>query len=347
MIVGRTSWLACCAAIVTFPFCARAAGYPGTGTLPVTLEYDAVPGCPEVRDFKAVVVGRLGYDPFRESAPDRVLVRIAPRGRAIQGRLEWRDATGRWAGDQTFPSRGGDCGELVRAMGFSLALQIQLLAIASAPPDSSADTTPNPDRPAHAPPPPVPAPPAVTPPSSERRAVPGVTEMAESNRRARPILAIGAGASAGFGLSSSTILLSRLFGTIAWSHLSMELAAELSLPETTRRADGAGFSQQQVLVSVAGCGALQRWSACLLAKAGEIRIVGLAIDVPSSPSGPMFEAGLRLGLTQQLGRRAYVAAHADALANVTRWTVTLDASPVWTAPRFAATAGLDAGVRFP
>ena len=52
-------------------------------------------------------------------------------------------------------------------------------------------------------------------------------------------------------------------------------------------------------------------------------------------------------MRQGLGRRAFVSAHADGLVNLTRWTATLDQVPVWTAPRFAATLGVEAGVLFP
>jgi hypothetical protein len=38
-----------------------------------------------------------------------------------------------------------------------------------------------------------------------------------------------------------------------------------------------------------------------------------------------------------------VDAHADGLANVIRWTGSLDQVPVWTAPRIAAVVGIDLG----
>ena len=59
------------------------------------------------------------------------------------------------------------------------------------------------------------------------------------------------------------------------------------------------------------------------------------------------QVGVRAGVTQRLGRRAFLSAHADGLANLTRWTGSLDQVPVWTAPRFAAALGVDAGVQFP
>lgn len=108
----------------------------------------------------------------------------------------------------------------------------------------------------------------------------------------------------------------------------------------------AGFSEQQFLIGVAGCGELQPWSACLLAKAGAIRIAGKDIEQPRSPWGPILEAGLRLAVRQHLGHYLYLAARADGLINVTSSQVSLDQNLVWTSPRFAATIGIDFGVRF-
>ena len=54
-------------------------------------------------------------------------------------------------------------------------------------------------------------------------------------------------------MSSTPVLLGRVLGSLAWQHVSVELAAEASLPTTTRRSDGAGFSQQHLLASAAAC----------------------------------------------------------------------------------------------
>src|ERR1035437_1529306 len=131
MIVGALGCFACAAAVCV-PLFAQGENQADAGTFAVALEYAAAPGCPGVSDFKAIVAGRLGYDAFREDAPDRVLVDIASRGSVFEGRIERRNAEGRWAGDRTFPSRSDDCGELARAMAFALALQIEFSARASA-----------------------------------------------------------------------------------------------------------------------------------------------------------------------------------------------------------------------
>jgi len=313
----------------------------------VALEYTATPDCPSADDFRAIVNGRLGYDPFRETAAKRVLVLIATRAPAFEGRIEWRDADGEWAGDRTFPSRSNDCRELARAMAFALALQIQLSLGAGAPAAPSDAEPAEDDRTATADAPP-PVSPEPAPPPTEQPDVPAVSEVAKpAAPGTRPVLAVGAGASVGFGVASNVVPFGRMFGNIAWPHWSLELAGEIGWPTTERREDSAGFSQQQFLVSLAGCGALARWSACLLAKGGAIRIAGVDVEKPASPWGPLFETGLRLAVIQPLGRRVYMAVRAEGLVIVTRWRVSLDQFPVWTSSRFTETIGLDVGLRFP
>ena len=348
MIVRAISCLACAAASICFPILAQGEGHPNAGAIAVALEYSAAPGCPDVNNFKAIVVGRLGYDAFHEDARDRVIVDIASRGSAFEGHIERRNSEGRWAGDRTFPSRSGDCGELGRAMAFALALQIQFSARASVyqgenktavatEPDNTSETSASP----------IPAPLANKATSNAQAASPAPPKESTSPYRVpRPTLAIGAGGLLGFGLSSSAVPFGRAFGSVGWQYASLELAVEVAWPTTTHREDSAGFSQQQFLVGAAGCGDIQPWSACVLAKAGEIRIVGQDLDHPKSPSGPILETGLRLALVQHLGRHFYGAVRAEGLVNVTRWRVTLDQNPVWTTPRFAAIIGLDIGVRF-
>jgi hypothetical protein len=301
--------------------------------LTVRLDYAAASSCPDAADFAAVVIARLAYDPFVESAPEQVVVRLAARDGAVAGRIEWRDPTGRWAGEQSFPPVSTDCPRLVRAMGFAVAVQIQLLASAAAladPPIVDAGPPPaprttDPARPievgAAAGPSPAPVP--------------------------RPALAIGAGPSVGVGMSSAPVMMGRLFGVVAWRRLSVEVAAIGTLPTTTRRQDGAGFAQQHLMGSVAACAVAARWGGCILVNGGEVRMAGEDIDRPTSASVLILQAGARAVVRQRLGDRAFLSAHADGLLNLTRWTGRLDQVAVWTAPRLAAVVGIDACLQFP
>ncbi|HXU61430.1 MAG TPA: hypothetical protein VN962_07000 [Polyangia bacterium] len=287
--------------------------------------------------FKGIVRRRLGYDTFRADAPNLVVVRIEAAGRALEGQIEWQNATGASIGGQTFPSRSGDCGELTLAMGFALALQIQLLA----------STVPEPGK---APPPPTrPTPPAASaPPPAPAARTESVVESRPTPppAPAGPAFWGGAGASAGFGVSSDTTALARLFATAAWPHMALELAGEMTVPSTTWRASGGGFSQEQLLASLAACWVRGAWNACAVGKMGELRVKGQSVDVPLSAAGLMVQTGARLAYSRALGQRSIIAARVEGLARVTEGTVTLDATPVWTTPRFAALLGIDVAVRF-
>ena len=347
MSIGRACPLVCACAVYIATL-GLWTGRARAALFTVSLDYDGGPGCPGVQDFEAIVRARLGYDPFAEAAPDHVFVRITPGADAIDGHIEWRDSTGGWAGDQTLPVATKDCRHLVRTLAAALAVQIQLLAMTRDPGASTTaqkTTGPPPDVPTaqSVPRAPVPRISSNEPPAPPAATLETRPSAPVAARGPGPAWAMGAGTSVGFGMSSTPLLLERVIGSAAWQHLSIELAAEASLPSTTRRSDGAGFSQQHLLASAAACALLTRWRACLLANAGEVRMTGEDIDLPTSAVVPLFQAGARIGIVQPLGRRFFLDAHADGLANVIRWTGTLDQVPVWTAPRLAAVVGIDLG----
>lgn len=316
-----------------------------TGHVAVALEYSAEPNCPDVGYFKAIVVERFGAEAFADNAANRVLVQVTSQDKTFEGRMEWRDAAGNWAGERTFPSRSGDCEDLVRAMAFTLALQLQFSAVPVAP-SPSAQGTATTDKTSQSPlsPPQTPSRPALS--VDQREPPPKARRPQAPTPRTRPRLAVGVGAFLGFGVSASAVPFARVFGSIGWPHWSLELSTEVSAPMTVRRSDGAGFSHHQLLAGFAGCGTLTWWSLCALAKAGEIRIAGKDVDVPMSAVGPIVETGLGVKAVRQIFGLAYVSAHAEFLALPILWAVTLDRSVVWTSPRFAQTIGLDVAMHF-
>ena len=336
--LGRAAWLGFAAITTLAEPAARG------GQLAAHLDYLATAGCPVSGDFETVVARRLGYSPFRSDASEHVVVRIEGSGRALLGRLEWRNAAQQWIGERTFPSRSGDCGELVRAMGFALALQLQLMA-ATAPRTAALPRVAEPP-PTEASAPPTVVAPLPTTTTTTVTATP-TAETPTTAPRSGLSIAAGGGASVAVGLAPTAIVVGRIFGAVAWSRVALELGAEASTSSVLHRSDGSGFSEQLRLGTIAGCGLRGAWSACLMGKVGQIRIVGQGVDVPASPSGILFQAGLRLAVTQTLGRHAQVVVHAAGLSPISGRTVTLDSMPVWTTPRVAADLGIDLAVRFP
>lgn len=314
----------------------------------VALDYQPVPNCPGAEQLEAAVVARLGYDPFVEDAPHHVSVLVSPKANSLEGRIEWHDADGQWAGDQSFSMASGDCVRLTRTMALALAVQIQLLrdlrATAASDSEQTSDAKSSPKSAAEAPR----AKPSneSTSPSSSSESPDASAVRSTAKPGASPVFALGLGAAVGFGMAPDPLVLGRIFGQLSWQRATIQLAVNASLPSTFRRADGAGVSEQLLLLSIAGCEAFGRWNACLVVDAGSVSLAGKDIDNPTATHLPFVDVGLRAGFNQPLGQRAFINAHADGLVVLTRWTANLDDVPVWTTPRFSAAVGMDIGVLF-
>jgi len=323
----KAAWLVC---VLLFSTAAHAQ----EKRLNVTLSYDALDSCPNTSEFKGIVSKRLGRDPFVDDAPKRVSAVISSEGGELVGKLLWRDSAGNITGEQNFPSKTNRCAPVAAAMGFSLAVQIQLLEDDSVEPQPAIET-----------------PPVLTQPKREpqpTQIAPAATRVDAVARRGTSAasFAVGGGVSAFSGMSSNLVPDARVFGSARWPAFALELGIELSAPVTVRREDGAGVSQWYLLSSVAGCGRIAPFRACGVFKAGTVRATGRDIDLPKTATAVLTQSGLRLGLEQRLSERAYLSFDADGLVNLTRWSVSLDHVPTWTSPRFAFGAGISLLVLF-
>jgi hypothetical protein len=337
-------WALSLAAATSIEMLAPAELQASVAPMPVTVEYSAVAGCPDVAYFKSIVVERLGADVFSDNAPVRVIILVTSQGQTFEGKIEWLDAKGNWEGDRTFPAHSTDCEDLVRAMAFTLALQLQLSATGGEHSGNSAPLAPSSTAtvaPSSTPQSEKPSPPVTEGPKAPPSAIP-----APPPTKSPAVLAFGAGAFLKFGTASHVVPFARVFGRVEWPRFALELATEAGMPTLVRRSDGAGFSRHELLASLAGCGNLRHLSACLIAKAGEIRVTGQDIDTPASGTRAIVETGFRIGAMHRLYGNTYVSAYGEGLVLPIRWSVTLDHDVVWTSPRFAETIGLDVSYRF-
>ena len=299
----------------------------------VTLEYSvssAAGACPAATEFRRSVGRQLGYDPFRADADRRVTVEITRSPSGLEGRLGWSDAEGGWVGDRRFSSRKADCAELAASMMFSTAVQIQLLAALSppAPPAPAAVA----EAKSLAPPPTAIQPaPVATPPSP-----PGP----------RVVFGAGIGAALAVGVAPGPGALARLFIGARRGRLSLEVAADVTLPVTEQGPDSSAFAVETQAADVTGCGHLGALAGCLVGRFGRIQARGSGVDVPRSPSGWFSQAGVRLAAARDLGGRLFAGAHVDGLVMLSPWTVALNDSGVWTTPRLGLLLGVDLGARF-
>ena len=164
-----------------------------------------------------------------------------------------------------------------------------------------------------------------------------------------PVFAVGAGPAVGFGMSSSPVMLGRLFGAVAWPHLSFELAAVVSLPATTRRATAPASRSSILLGSAAACAtvvAMERMRR--RERAARSEWPARTSSARLGDRADRRSRGARRASCSASGAASSSARHADGLVNLTRWTGSLDQVPgLDRAAIRSARIGVDAGVRFP
>jgi len=324
----------------------------------------SVPRCWDKSEFRKNVSHRLGWDPFREDAPIDVLVRISGTPRGPEGEVDWRNASGAAMGERHFVAKDSNCSPLLNEMAFAVSLQIQLLrtmeATGTGAPSSSVSgsgVSPAPDAAAVAAPPTSTTSPTAPPPSKPE---PDLVNKKEPERpeTAPPLdstglespqhwsMWAGLGPAAVWRLLPSLTADARLFFGTRWDAYSIEIALDGSLPATERESDGGGFRASVYGGDVALCGHHGLLLACALVRGGALRVSGVGVDHPSSPTGFVAQAGARAGASVNLVGPWFIAGHVDGLWLLTGWTVNLNKVGFWEMPRLGAMAGIDLGVRF-
>jgi hypothetical protein len=326
---------------------------------------DSARGCWDETEFRRRVAQRIGYDPFREEAPVSVRVHVGGASNAVDGHVEWRKSNGTLMGERRFVAKDGDCRNLLTEMSFSVGLQIELLRPKMAG-DANTSSQSAPDM--GAPKPPT-APSGGGPEGSSAKDAtatprpnpPPKREQAAADDRRPPDAPtaepdakdpthwpgwVGIGPSLAWRLSPSITTDARLFLGMRVADFSFEIAGEATYPSTQTRWDQSGFRQALVGASVAGCGHHQWLSACGLGRASAVRVTGIGVNKPRSPTGFVAQVGLRVAATVPLGQTWFLAGHVDGLASLTPSRVELNDGIMWEMPRLGALAGIDVALFF-
>ena len=311
------------------------------------LRYDvdtSLPGCWDESDFKKRVIHRVGYESFRDDAAAIVSVRVDGATGAIGGNVDWQDASGAKMGERHFVAKDGNCGKLLAEMAFAVALQIQMLGLA---PKGTPDTPSTEDVGTSTAAPSSAAPEPESRPSPEHTAQPEAPQAQPEEPPPRvSSMWLGLGPQAAVGIAPSPLFAGRIFFGLRRGRFSFELGGEASYPETFHRWGGSGFRELLLAGSLAFCHHESFAAACLLGKAGELRLAGEGLDVQLSPAAFVAHAGVRLGANVEFSKSWFAAIHVDGLVLITPCTVEISGSQIWEMPRLAAFAGLDIAARF-
>ncbi len=308
----------------------------------VDLRYQTDAGlgaCPNEETFRGMVERQLGYDPFRADSPQVIVARAEAAERGIRGFVRWYDDQGNSRGERDLASDDPDCAAFVKAMGFTLAVQIQLLSLETPAADAA-----RPSSPARADAKSAEAT-TTTRPDPARRVADGPVDPGPP-RHSNWRFLVGLGPSVGFGLAPRAVPEGRLFAGVGRGELGLELGAEASLWARHATASDQGFEQSLLASTFAACGFIEPWSGCVVNKLGVLRVRGFGVDMPRSPSGLVEQVGLRLSVHQRFGSHGLLLLRIEALAPLVSWDVTLNGKAVWRMPPVSLGLGGDLAALF-
>ena len=156
MIASPAMSARCTAPLLTFLALLSAPALAADPPPPITarLEYAAARGCPPASVLGAEFARRMGYDPFVESAPLRVVATIVREKNVLAGSLTLYDSAGMQVWTRPYTVSASQCLVLVQFMAGTLALRFDPKML----PVTPVEAPPPPPPPPSPPPPPLPPP---------------------------------------------------------------------------------------------------------------------------------------------------------------------------------------------
>jgi len=313
---------------------ARGAFAETPGNLQVALEYRVDPAlrsCPTLQELSDSVAKQLGYQPFDDSAPQRLSVKIVRPLDHVEARIQWLGGQAGNSGERRLQSASGDCTELAQSLSFAVAVQIQLHASEASAPAAA--------KPADAgqPQPTTPAASQVT------RGAPAsaVADRPLLARRRRRAVLVGVGGLTTYGLAPGVNLGGRLFGAITEDWWELALGVHAVMPGRFQQHDGTGFSAHQLGLALAPCVRFSALGACAVGSLGILRVRGEGVDRVGTPSSVVGSAGARAQLFWPELERMGVLVEGEALVVLTPRDVLLNGARVWSTAPVVVTVALD------
>lgn len=286
----------------------------------VRLTYDRaanVADCPERESVLDAVRARLGFDPFREPAEITIRASVFRDGKELRAQILWSDGVAR-ASERRLASQRADCAELASAMELALSIAIDPLGI-SRKPELSAPATPAAQ---------IEAVEAPAPDRSSSRYLDAVVGTAGNfGETVAPTL----GLFAGVGLRSE--------------HWSISLEGRADLPRS-RSAGGGSVEAGTLAATLVPCVRRGWLGGCALTSFEALRGSGHDLSNLSQATSLFFAIGARALVEIPLHGSLAIRAHADVASPLTRTSLKVGGTEVWTSPPITVALGLAAVVKF-
>jgi hypothetical protein len=334
------------------------AGAPAAPAPPVrvrlTVERQAgAEACPDERELRGALIGRLGFDPFDDAATReiRCSVRRDDGAGAYHARIQVVSGAAPASGGRELTSRRGDCAELAEAVELAVGVAINPL-VAPAPAPTAAVTPPEPTPPENRDPP-APAsarePPAHRP-TTAPEAAPAVAQAiapapvpARAARRTQIGVRADAGAALGFGPGAAAAV--GLGASLRRRALSLDVETRFVAPSSAALVGGS-VSAWSWNASLGPC--LHRGPAavCAVASAGVLRASTTGLAMTGAATAPTVAVGARGLLELPISPRLRLRWAAEVGAPLVTVHLAVDGRDAWTSPRVNALSSLGLGLIF-
>lgn len=245
--------------------------------------------CTSQEALRGSISARLGREPWDDAAPEWLRVQIRREQARWRATVEWFGASGQRKGLRELSSEREDCQELIQALELAIALVLDPPLFhkprAEPPPSSTASSAPIPAPEVQLLPPPAPTPSAPSTPDVQPPPV-------ESPSRA-PVLAVGLGARASWGLLPATRAGLQVEGELRSERFSFSLDVTAWPPRTTP-VDPARLRSMLVAVGARACVHEGPFGACPQLSAGLLRLEGGGLENARPAQAPWLAPGVRL-----------------------------------------------------
>jgi hypothetical protein len=293
--------------------------------------------CAGEQVLRAAVSARLGYDPFFAWAPDTLFAEIQYVDGAFRAVVKLVDRNNTQRGAREISVQGGDCSVVIDALGLTISLTIDPSSVVGGPSPT----------PAPASPPPAPEPAAVAPPSPTvpREAIPPLAPASLPEWS----LHAGAGVIAAAKAAPLPTAGVTAFVGLAWRALSVDVEGRADGPETGNgtRPDLGQVRSWLVIGSLVPCVHVRVGFGCAVLAGGWLGATAQGVQRPTQQYGPWSAIGGRFGSEwTPVGSQVSLRAYAELLGVLTRDTLWIDSSPVYTVASWSAAIGVAGAWRF-
>ncbi|MEM7606944.1 MAG: hypothetical protein AAF411_16430 [Myxococcota bacterium] len=301
----------------------------------VLLTYEAPDACPNERQFRDLVIARLGYDPFGEDGDAAASVLVKPERAAFRAAVHYA------SGERSLPA-SASCDELVTTAATALAIAIDPLAPnADAPEPADVSDAPPvvPAEPAEPAAEPLQAPVRERDPHSRTRQRELEAQGYETTYSAtlRPILPVSLAVA--LGIAPAALPRFRVGAGLSTGAYSIVAAFRAARTFSDARVASEDVSVRVLSGELSACARYRFVEGCAFGEWGRFRARANEL-VGGGGALPWAQLGTRLLFRWRLHSRVHVGLAAELAFPVARARLLIDGAPAWRAPPLTGALGI-------